>query len=90
MKVVSTFLKARCVNALFFSSGLQRELLQKEEELKAKTADIERLIPNSQISESTVTCPDHMENVSAYFFSLQVVYRQAALLTPKLSLCNIS
>ncbi|XP_027877315.1 CAP-Gly domain-containing linker protein 1 [Xiphophorus couchianus] len=28
---------------------LQRELLQKEEELKAKTADIERLIPNSQI-----------------------------------------
>lgn len=52
----------------FFSSGLQRELLQKEEELKAKTADIERLIPNSQISESTVTCPDHMENVSAYFF----------------------
>ncbi|PWA17566.1 hypothetical protein CCH79_00011423 [Gambusia affinis] len=28
---------------------LQRELLQKEEELKAKTADIERLTPNSQI-----------------------------------------
>ncbi|XP_014823321.1 PREDICTED: nucleoprotein TPR-like [Poecilia mexicana] len=28
---------------------LQKELLQKEEELKAKTADIERLIPNSQI-----------------------------------------
>ncbi|XP_043989240.1 nucleoprotein TPR [Gambusia affinis] len=28
---------------------LQRELLQKEEELKAKTADIEKLTPNSQI-----------------------------------------
>ncbi|XP_054888701.1 myosin-11 [Poeciliopsis prolifica] len=28
---------------------LQKELLQKEDELKAKTADMERLVPNSQI-----------------------------------------
>lgn len=64
---VSTLPESRCElsswNCLCLPTELQKQLEEKQDELKAKTEEVERLIANPAISECSVTLSDQTKAI---------------------------